>query len=126
MARSGRAVPRFSLRFPCQVVRERDFRLVGHLFSDVSERGLRIEAAAPCLTGERVLVSFRAPFSNEWIDTDGIVARVVHGRRPGDLRRGYGVAFTSMAPAARRLLGEGLRGLPLARTCDPRPPRPPG
>lgn len=107
--------PRFSVRIPCQLVRLRDFQLVGKTIADLSEEGALVEATAPVLTGEPLLVSFRAPFSNRWIDADAVVARVVHGRRPGDLRPGLGVCFTGLTPEGRRLLHEGLWGLPQRR-----------
>ncbi len=108
--------PRFSVRIPCQLVRMRDFKLVGRTIADLSEEGARIEATGAVLTGEQLLVSFRAPFSGRWIDADAVVARVVHGRRTGDLRRSLGISFTSLPPEARRLLQEGLWGLPHTRT----------
>ncbi|MFO0593008.1 MAG: PilZ domain-containing protein [Polyangiaceae bacterium] len=108
--------PRFSIRIPCQLVRVRDFRLVGRTIADLSEEGALIEALDRVLTGEQLLVSFRAPFSSRWIDADAVVARVVHGRRTGDLRRSLGVTFTNLPPEARRLLNEGLWGLPHTRS----------
>ncbi|MEZ4314555.1 MAG: PilZ domain-containing protein [Polyangiaceae bacterium] len=108
--------PRFSVRIPCQLVRLRDFRLVGKTIADLSEEGALIEAMEPVLTGEPLLVSFRAPFSHRWVDADAIVARVVHGRRPGDLRRSFGISFTGLTPEGRRLLNEGLWGLPARRS----------
>ena len=107
--------PRFSVRIPCQLVRLRDFRLVGKTIADLSEEGALVEAALPVLTGEPLLLSFRAPFSNRWIDADAVVARVVHGRRAGDLRRSFGISFTALTPEGRRLLHEGLWGLPSVR-----------
>jgi hypothetical protein len=107
--------PRFSVRIPCQLVRLRDFHLVGKTIADLSEEGALIEAMAPVLTGELLLLSFRAPFSSRWVDADAVVARVVHGRRAGDLRRSLGVTFTALTPEGRRLLHEGLWGLPQRR-----------
>lgn len=116
LARRSRS-PRFSVRIPCQLVRLRDFRLVGRTIADLSEEGALVEATAPVLTGEPLLLSFRAPFSSRWVDADAVVARVIHGRRAGDLRRSFGVSFTDLAPEARRLLHEGLWGLPHRRTA---------
>jgi hypothetical protein len=108
--------PRFSVRIPCQLVRLRDFRLVGRTIADLSEEGALVEAMDQVLTGEPLILSFRAPFSSRWVDADAVVARVVHGRRTGDLRRSFGVAFTALSPEARRLLREGLWGLPGVRS----------
>ena len=111
LARRSRS-PRFSVRIPCQLVRLRDFQLVGKTIADLSEEGALVEATAPVLTGEPLLLSFRAPFSARWVDADAVVARVIHGRRAGDLRRSFGVAFTDVPAEARRLLHEGLWDLP--------------
>lgn len=107
--------PRFSVRIPCQLVRMRDFRLVGRTIADLSEEGALIDATTAVLTGEPLLVSFRAPFSGRFIDADAVVARVVHGRRTGDLRQSFGIHFTGLTPEAHRLLREGLWGLPHVR-----------
>jgi hypothetical protein len=107
--------PRFSVRIPCQLVRLRDFRLVGRTIANLSEEGALIDATDAVLTGEPLLISFRAPFSSRWIDADAVLARVVHGRRTGDLRRCFGISFTALSPEARRLLHEGLWGLPHVR-----------
>lgn len=109
--------PRFSIRIPCQLVRLRDFRLVGRTIADLSEDGALIESLGQVITGEQVLVSFRAPFSPRWIDADAVIARVMHGRRAGDRRPALGVTFTGLEVEARRLLREGLWGLPNARAA---------
>src|SRR5438045_210590 len=85
-------------RFACQVVRERDFKLVGARTLNLSEAGALVELApdARVLTGEPVLVSFVSPLSNTWIDAEGVVARVLHGRRPGDVGRALGVSFEDL------------------------------
>lgn len=46
----------------------------------------------PILTGEQLLVSFRAPRSTRWFDQPATIhARVVHGRRPGERGRRLGL-----------------------------------
>ena len=52
----------------------------------------------PVLTGEPLLVSFRPPLSGRWLDAEAVVARVVHGRRPGDHGRRLGLSFQGLAP----------------------------
>jgi len=64
------------------------------------------------LTGEDVVVSFRPPGSNRFVDALGHVARVVHGRRPGDRGRCLGIELYAMDADDRRVLWESLRGLP--------------
>ena len=110
--RNDRREIRRAHRFACQVVRERDFRLLGALALDLSPDGMLVLAEANVLTGERVLVSFRAPRSRWWIDAEASVARVVHGRRAGDQGRCFGLAFDGLDGREQRLLRSVLRGLP--------------
>ena len=87
---SQRRTLRRSARVHCQVVRDRDFRLVGSHAVDVSPMGMLVASDEVVLTGEPVLVSFRLPRSLYWFDAQATVARVVHGRRPGDRGRCLG------------------------------------
>lgn len=96
----------------CQVVRERDFRLVSELALDLSTQGMLVATDLRVLTGEPLLVSFRPPRSNRFLDVAATVARVVHGRRPGDRGRCLGLSFHGLDAAAERLLFQHLRGLP--------------
>lgn len=96
----------------CAVVRERDFRLVADRCVDLSTDGMLVRADVPVLTGEPVIVSFRVPRSSRWIDTEAVVARVVHDRRPGDRGRRLGLSFQGLDGAARRALFDDLRALP--------------
>jgi len=98
----------------CQVVRERDFSLVSSLAFDLSQGGMLVLTAGRVLTGEELLVSFRAPQTGEWFDLEATVARVLHGRRPGDRGRCLGLEFQSFDLAGRWRLSEGIRGLPPA------------
>jgi hypothetical protein len=103
---------RHSARIQCQVVRERDFRLVADTIYDVSLSGLLVAPADPVLTGERLIVSFRLP-AGAWIDAEATVTRVIHGRRTGDRTRQLGVVFDSLPTKSRLALEGGLRGIPL-------------
>jgi hypothetical protein len=96
----------------CQVVRERDFRLVSDLALDLSTDGMLVSTEQRVLTGEELLVSFRPPRSSRWVDVSATVARVVHGRRPSDRGRCLGIAFHAMHTEAQRVLFRHLRGLP--------------
>lgn len=98
----------------CQVVRERDFRLIGSLAFDLSTDGMRVLTSSRILTGEQLLVSFCTPRSKVWLDVEATVARVIHGRRPTDQGRSLGLSFQAMAESDRIHLFEGLRGLPPA------------
>ena len=94
------------------MVRERDFRLVSNLALDLSTDGMLVSTDLRVLTGEPLLVSFRPPRSDRWLDLSATVARVVHGRRPGDRGRCLGLSFNGVDPVAQRLLFHHLRGLP--------------
>ncbi len=102
---------RHLVELPCQVVRMRDFRLVARTALDLSSDGMYVAADVPVLTGEPLLVSFRAPRTERWIDADAHVARVVHGRRPGDRGLGLGIAFAGLDDEARHLLFQRLASL---------------
>jgi hypothetical protein len=111
-ARQRRALRR-AVPIECQVVRERDFRLVASRGVDLSPLGMLVLAHARVLTGEPVVVSFRLPGTGEWFDAEATVARVVHGRRPTDKRRRcFGLAFEAIEEHTRALLEEALRGVP--------------
>jgi hypothetical protein len=88
---------------PCQVVRERDFRLVADCVVDLSPGGALVGPADPVLTGERVIVSFPG-VRGEWIDAEAVVARVVHGRRVGEHTRTLGLSFESLDGDSRKAL----------------------
>ncbi len=119
------------VRLDCQVVRDFDFQLVGDLALDLSPRGMLVRSAlktkegkrvAPVFTGEEVVLSFKPPRSNKWFDAQGVVARVVHGRRPGDYGLSYGIEFQGLSANDEQRLFEQLRGS--SRPDALRPPRP--
>ena len=115
------------VRIDCQVVREHDFRLIGDLALDLSTKGMLVRAKENgdrrhVLTGEEVIVSFKPPRSNVWFDAQGIVARVLHGRRPGDYGLSFGIEFVNLSKDDELYLFENLRGM--AAPDAQRPPRP--
>jgi len=122
--RKQRRSMRRSVRVDCQVVRERDFRLIGQRAVDLSDGGMLVLSDAPSsrsarqdrglhvLTGEEVIVTFRAPATRLWFDCTATVARVIHGRRPGDWGACVGLSFESMDDVTRAFLRAELRGLP--------------
>ncbi len=99
------------VRLDCEVVREHDFRIVGDLALDLSTRGMLVRAKKRVLTGEELVVTFRPPRSNRWFDAQATVARVVHGRRPGDAGLCFGVEFHAVEREHQELLFEQLRGM---------------
>jgi len=110
-AKDRRAVRRLA-RMGCEVVRERDFRRVAHRVLDLSTEGMQVAAELPVLTGESVIVSFRIPKSDVFIDAEAMVARVVHGRRPSDRGSSFGLKFKPFHRDLRGELTTALRKLP--------------
>jgi len=103
----GRPLRR-SVVLPCQVVRERDFRIVARQMVDLSEEGMLVDSVERVLTGEGLIVTFKAPFSHAWIDAEAIVTRVIHGRRPGDRGYALGLQFEAVDAASRVRLRDQL------------------
>jgi hypothetical protein len=114
---SHHRAPRRIVSASCQVVRERDFRLIADQVVDLSPGGALVMPADPCLTGEKVIVSFRVPYLLNYIDAEATVARVVHGRRPGEYSRGLALHFDHIERLEKFLLERALAYLP------PAPPR---
>jgi hypothetical protein len=115
-----RAFRRF-VTLDCQVVRERDFRFVADEILDLSTTGMLVRARARVLTGEELLVAFRPPRCHRWIDAEGTVARVLHGRRPGDAGLAFAIDFHAMSEEDLALLFDKLRGIDAPEAK--RPPR---
>ena len=109
---SERRAVRRALRLPCQVVRDRGFKLVARKVLDLSPDGMLVMADERVLTGDELVVSFRLPRTREWFDTEATVARVIHGRRPKDGGQCFGIEFSSLPEDARRYLRGALRGVP--------------
>jgi len=106
------------VKIPCQVVRERDFRLVADRVENLSTWGMLVTPADPVVTGEKVFVSFQLPGSdNEWIDACATVRRVIHGRRPNECTRKLGLEFDDLRPYDRYRI---------RRALAKKPPAPPG
>ena len=118
-SRSLRYVPRrpsrHSFRLACEIVRERDFKLVSREIVELSESGLLVrpdENSLRVLTGEELIVSFMAPFSRIYVDAEAVVARVVHGRRMTDAGAAIGIAFQNMDGFSRELLRKQVDDMP--------------
>jgi hypothetical protein len=103
----NRRLARRAVRVPCQVVRERDFRLVADRVLDLSASGVLVGPADPVLTGERVIITFLS--RTGWVDAEAVVARVVHGRRNGEHSRSLGLRFEALDETSRQALDSGLR-----------------
>jgi hypothetical protein len=114
--KAHRGSTRHSVKLACQVVRERDFQLVADRIVNLSSTGLFVSPADPALTGERLIVSFQIPHSGQWVDAEATVARVVHGRRPGEFTRGLALELENVEEIPHMILGRALR------RCPPSPP----
>lgn len=110
--RNRRVALRRAVHVCCQVVRERDFRLVGDRIVDLSSSGMLVTPADPLLTGERVIASFCLPNSTFWVDVEATVARVAHGRRPGEHSRAIALEFDALPGLTELVLAGALQRVP--------------
>jgi hypothetical protein len=110
-AQQRRSIRR-ALHVECRVVRERDSRLIARRSVDLSPLGMLVVSDVPVLTGEPLWVFFQLPQGHGWMGAEAIVARVVHGRRPGDEGRCLGLEFEALDEGAARYLRHALRRVP--------------
>lgn len=111
---------RHAVNVACEVVRERDFKLIGLQTFDVSMTGMLIESLREeVYVGEELIVTFRPPQTDRWVDAEAIVSRVISGRRRGDNGPAVGLLFTSMDRSSFVTLKTALRRLPPARARRP-------
>jgi hypothetical protein len=103
------------MRMACQVVRERDFKLVATSVMNVSETGLLVDGDAPVRFGEKIIVTFYSPAVKNWIDAQGTVARVSHGPRWMGRRQAFGVAFDDVDAGSRKDIRRSVSALSRAR-----------
>ncbi len=111
---SHHRTPRRLIRQRCQVVRERDFKLIADRVVDLSASGALVMPADPVLTGERLILSFQLPSSLFWVDTEAVVTRVLHGRRPGEHTRGIALELDGLTDLGRVMVERPPRHLPPA------------
>lgn len=116
-----RRATRRSVLVDCQVVRERGFELIGERATDLSMHGMLLSTRRPVEVGEELIATLRVPGTRVWIDTFVTVARLVRGRRGGDLGVGVGLAFGPLDGEEQRLLRNSL--LPFPPTYPARPLR---
>jgi hypothetical protein len=110
--RNDRREVRRSIELPCQVVRERDFKLIAERTLDVSPDGMLVASTADLEPGDGLIVSFQATRLGIWFDTEATVARIVRGRRMGDRGPGAAIAFSSLDRVKRLILRGHLRRVP--------------
>jgi hypothetical protein len=110
---------RHAANLACEVVRERDFKLIGLRAFDLSTTGMLVESLREVAVGDEVIVTFRAPRSDRYVDAEAIVTRVLAGHRRGDVGPAVGLTFTSMERASFVALRTALRRMPPARARRP-------
>lgn len=110
--KNDRREVRRALSLPCQIVRERDFRLIAETALDLSSDGMLVKTEIDLEPGENVFVSFRATELGLWFDSEAKVARVIQGRRPGDKGKAIGLHFMTMSRVKRFILRNHLRKVP--------------
>jgi len=79
---------------------------------DVSTDGLFLMTEVDVPLGTKVIVTFQIPGTECWIDAEGHVARVAHGRRMGDFAMGLGIAFDAIDEWSLTQLKIALRKVP--------------
>ena len=114
-----RKARRHAVRLACQVVRERDFRLISDCILDLSMSGMVVMAAhwifgQSMQCGDRLLVSFQLPESLVWVDTEATVTRVARGRRRGENTPALALAFDPLPRATVVEIRRALRRWPPA------------
>lgn len=99
------------MRMACQVVRERDFKLVASSVMNVSESGLFVDADVPVRFGERMIVTFYSPAVKTWIDAEGTVTRVALGPKWMGRTQAFGVAFDNIDAASQKNIRRSMAAL---------------
>lgn len=94
---SERRSVRRSVFVDCQVVREARFELMGERAIDLSQDGMLLLTDRPAKLGEELIVTFRVPGTQRWVDTTATVVRVVRGERRGDRGPAIGLAFDPLS-----------------------------
>jgi hypothetical protein len=119
-AACGRIAPnrrgeiRRSATLGCRVRRLDSLRLVADRTLDLSPQGMLVISDERMDEGAKLMISFQATELPIWFDTQATVARIIQGRRPGDVGRALGLRFDTL-PAVQRLILRGhLRKHPLA------------
>ena len=110
--RNDRREVRRAVGLTCQVVRERDFRLIADQAIDLSPDGMLVSSDHDMAVGENLIVSFKATQLGLWFDTEASVARIIKGRRPGDRGAGIGLSFSTLDRVKRLILRGHLRRVP--------------
>lgn len=106
-----RGAMRRAAQIECQVVRERDFKLVGKRTFNLSTEGMLVPTSLDVEPGDELIVSFQLGFG-VYVHTDAVAARLVRGLRQHDQGPCVGVRFNGLDPIARHILRGSLRRVP--------------
>ena len=117
---SNRAASRRTVRLGCEVVRTRDYQLIGKKMLDFSTDGLQILAEDDAILHEDVEVFFRVPYSGVHLLAEGHVARVIRGKRPGDDGPAYGIMLGGLHPEIMSALRAAQNRFPPTMRWRPR------
>lgn len=106
-----RRAVRMPVSVPCQAVTDDDFCLLSDEIADLSTTGMLLRAdGIPADVGESVIVSFRPPKSDLWIDVQARIVRLLNGKQPG--APGFGLELETLSPFEREVLAAALRRSP--------------
>ena len=103
---------RRTVRISCEVVRTRDYKLVGKSVIDLSEDGMQFAALRDVDVGEDVQVFFRVPRSDAYLFAEAKDRVAIAGQRPGDEGRAYAIRFGDVQEHAGRALRASLGRFP--------------
>ncbi|MBX3189033.1 MAG: PilZ domain-containing protein [Labilithrix sp.] len=111
--RNDRREVRKAVALGCQVIRERDFRIIATQALDLSPDGMLVRTTSFVEPGENMLVCFKATSLGLWFDSEASVARVIQGRRTEDKGGvALGLSFSTLDRVKRLILRGHLRRIP--------------
>jgi hypothetical protein len=99
-------------------MRKRDRAIVAHVATDLSATGMQVLTRERVLTGELVRVVICLPRTERWLTVDAHVARVVHGRRPGEWGRRLGLQLEGLSVSDAAKLRDATSSADLAVPGD--------
>ena len=113
---SERQHPRHRFNTLCVVMPTDKRMLFADETLDVSWTGVRVHHLGGARLGERVRAQLKIPRSAVWVQAEGYVARVLHGRRTDDGPPALGIRLDRMDGMMRMLLAHSFRRRPLAHS----------
>lgn len=101
--------PRHAIETSAQIVRLEDFRLLSSSITNLSATGALSGISANARRGDQLIVTFRVPRTDVWVDVDAMVTRVVRGNRPTDPGQQVGLTFTGVSASSQRWIDWALK-----------------